>query len=112
LDDWRAIPLRELERNCIAHLDPEGFRYYLPTLAISVIENYEPSSMRVIGTFIALYPKQDDWSYCMHMYSLLDEKQNSCVAQFLQQLPELVTLEHEDVKICEKALQNYWSQYI
>jgi len=28
-NDWAQITLDELERDCIAHLDAEGFRYYI-----------------------------------------------------------------------------------
>ncbi len=31
--------------------------YYLPALMLSLLSNYDPGSMRVIGTIAALYPK-------------------------------------------------------
>src|SRR5215469_15804011 len=54
-----TVPPDELERNCIAHLDALGFRYYIPALMLSVLDHYEPLSMRVIGTLAGLYPKKD-----------------------------------------------------
>ena len=36
-DDWSRVPFEELERDCIAHLDAEGLRYYIPALVLSVI---------------------------------------------------------------------------
>ena len=59
-DDWSQIPLDQLESDCIAHLDALGFRYYIPALMLSVLDRYESSSMRVIGTLSGLYPKKDD----------------------------------------------------
>src|SRR5262249_9230875 len=55
-DDWPRVSLDELERDCVAHLDALGFRYYIPALMLSVLACYEPSSMRVIGTLSGLYP--------------------------------------------------------
>src|ERR1035438_849707 len=49
-NDWSRVPLIELERDYIAHLDARGFRYYVPALMLSVLERYESVSMRVIGT--------------------------------------------------------------
>jgi multidrug efflux pump subunit AcrB len=56
----------ELEHNCIAHLDALGFRYYIPALMLSVLNRYDASSMRVIGTLGGLYPKKDSlWEHAM-----------------------------------------------
>jgi len=57
-DDWSRVPAAELERNCIAHLDALGFRYYIPALMLSVLNHYDSSSMRVIGTLTGLYPQE------------------------------------------------------
>jgi hypothetical protein len=40
-DDWSAVPLSELERDCTAHLDVAGLRYYLPALMLSLLDHYE-----------------------------------------------------------------------
>jgi hypothetical protein len=53
-DDWSQVPLDELERDCIAHLDASGFRYYIPALMLSVLDHYDAASMRVIGTLSGL----------------------------------------------------------
>jgi hypothetical protein len=112
-DDWSKVPLDELERDCIAHLDALGFRYYIPALMLSVFDSYESSSMRVIGTLSGLYPKKDSsWAYSMHRYSLLDAAQKTAIARFLAALPELVELGFEDQKIVPRALRNYWGDYL
>src|SRR5690242_391316 len=49
-DDWSQIPLDELERDSIVHLDAFGFRYCIPALMLSVLNHYDSSSMRVIDT--------------------------------------------------------------
>ena len=55
-NSWAGVSFSELERDCVAHLDNEGLRYYLPALMLSLLSNYDPASMRVIGTISALYP--------------------------------------------------------
>jgi hypothetical protein len=112
-DDWSKVPLDELESDCIAHLDALGFRYYIPALMLRVLDSYESSSMRVIGTLGGLYPKKDSsWAYSMHRYSLLDAAQKTAIARFLAALPDLVELGFEHQKIVPRALRNYWGEYL
>lgn len=110
--DWTVVPLEELERDCVAHLDAEGFRYYIPALMLSVIDHYEPRSMRVIGTLDGLYPRKDGWPYHMFRYSQLSDPQKRAIARFLTALPKLVELNITDQKIVSRALRNYWSAYL
>jgi len=112
-DDWSRVPLDELESESIAHLDALGFRYYIPALMLSVLDHYESSRMRVIGTLTGLYPKKDSgWEYHMHRYSLLNPVQKTAIARFLAALPKLVELDFEDQKIVPRALHNYWGEYL
>ena len=112
-NDWSQVRLDELEGGGIAHLDALGFRYYLPALMLSVLNHYESSSIRVIGTLTALYPKRDEsWEYHMHRYSLLNPAQKSAIALFLVALPKLVELDIEGQKVVERGLRNYWGEYL
>lgn len=111
-DNWAAVPRRELDRGCIAHLDAEGLRYYLPALAVELVRDYDPASMRVIGTLSALYPDKDVWSYHMDRYKLLSARQKHAVAIYLTHLPTLVSLDHEDATLVRRALRNYWAAYL
>jgi len=112
-NDWSRVPLEELERDCIAHLDALGFRYYIPALMLSVLDQYEPSSMRVIGTLTGLYPRKgNSWEYHMHRYSLLSPAQKGSIARFLTALPQLVELDFEGQKVASRALHNYWGEYL
>jgi hypothetical protein len=111
-DNWSQVPLDELESDCLAHLDALGFRYYIPALMLSLLDHYESSSMRVIGTLAGLYPKKDGWEYDMHRYSLLNHAQKTAIARFLAALPKLVELGFEDQKIVPRALRNYWGEYL
>jgi hypothetical protein len=114
-DDWSQVPMDELESESdgIAHLDAFGFRYYIPARMLSVLSNYESSSMRVIGTLGGLYPKKDNgWEYHMHRYSLLNSPQKAAIARFLAALPQLVELDFQDQKIVPRSLRNYWGEYL
>jgi hypothetical protein len=107
------VPLEELESESIAHLDALGFRYYIPALMLSVLDRYESSNLRVIGTLKGLYPKKDNrWEYHMHRYSLLNPAQKTAIASFFVSLPKLVGLDFEDQKISQGALSNYWGEYL
>jgi hypothetical protein len=111
--DWSKVPLDELERDCTAHLDAAGFRYYIPALMLSVLNHYDSASMRVIGTLGGLYPKKDDgWQYHMRRYSLLNYAQKTAIARFLEALPKLMELDLSDQKIVSRALRNYWGEYL
>jgi hypothetical protein len=107
-DNWCGISLDELERDSVANLDAQGFRYYIPALMLSLLEHYDASSMRVIGTLSGLYPKKDAWEYHMHRYSLLDTPQKMAIARFLTELPKLVALDSEDQRAAKRALRNFW----
>jgi hypothetical protein len=93
---WDRVPLQELESDIVAHLDPEGFRYYLPAFIISLLDDYVSWSMRCIGTLSALNPKECAAGYHMPRYNLLTYEQKQAVACFLEALPDIVTLEGED----------------
>jgi len=110
-NDWMSIPPDELERVQIAHLDAEGFRYYLPALMLSVLDDYDPCSLRVIGTLSALYPKPEHWHYHMERYKQLSAVQKGAIAAFLVGLPSLLTLSLEDQKLVARATRNYWDQF-
>jgi hypothetical protein len=110
-DRWEALSLAELERDNIAHLDSTGFRYYIPAFMLSLLDTYDPSSMRVIGTLAALYPKQADCSYHMRRYSELNEAQRAAIAKFLVALPTLIELDPDDLKRVQRGVRNYWHEF-
>ena len=113
-DNWAALSLETLDQYpYLAHMDAKGFRYYVPAFILSVLACYERSSMRVICTLSALYPKRNErWDYHLNLYSLLSQEQNAAIAHYLQSLPMLVELDSEDQKVCERALRNYWHNFL
>ena len=113
-DDWSSLPLATLDQYpFLAFVDAKGFRYYIPAFMLSVLTRYDSASMRVIGTLTALYPKKGShWDYCMERYSLLTREQCSAIAGFLSDLPTLVELIPQHQKTVERALRNYWHEYL
>jgi hypothetical protein len=111
-NDWSRVPLEELERDCVAHLDAEGYRYYIPAFMLSVLKKYDSSSMRVIGTLGSLYPKKDMWAYHMGQYAMLNQAQLEAIASYVSALPSLVPLDGEEKTIVPRALRNYWGQFV
>ena len=108
-NSWADVSFSELERDCVAHLDNEGLRYYLPALMLSLLSNYDPGSMRVIGTISALYPAAIGPE---RRYTYLTDDQHQAVACFVAALPRLVTLTTEDSKRVSRALRNYWGRFV
>ena len=112
-NNWEAIPDEIISQHCyLSHLDAKGFRYYIPAFMLSSLR--EPEFSDTLGsTIFALYPKKDDlWDYKMMHYSLLDAQQRSAVAQFLSSLPQLVDLSPEEQRMIERAIRNFWHEYL
>jgi hypothetical protein len=78
---------------------------------LSVLEEYDPGSMRVIGTLSGLYPKKDSWDYAVDKYAALSITQKQAVARFLRALPDLVSLWPSDAAMVSRALRNYWHNF-
>jgi hypothetical protein len=110
-NDWSRVSIDELDRDCVAHLDAEGFRYYIPAFMLSVLENYDAASMRVIGTLLSLYPRQDTWEYHMNQYSVLSDDQKRAIALFVRSSAALAPLDDEDQRAMDRANRNYWHQF-
>jgi hypothetical protein len=111
-DDWSRVPFEELERDCVPHLDAEGFRYYLPALMLSLLSDYESSSQRVIGTIMALQAKPLHADHHEHLFAILNDAQRSAIALFLHALPELVDLDPDDKKRVTRSVEDYWKRYL
>ena len=108
-DDWTRVQVRDDNSDCIAHLDAEGMRYYLPALMLSVLADYEAGSMRVIGTISALDPRGAHGDRRLEM---LNDEQRQAVACFLKALPKLVELSDRDAKVVSRSLSAYWQQFL
>lgn len=111
-DDWSLVSVSELDRILVPHLDDEGFRYYLPALMLSLMDDYESGSMRAIGTLRGLYPRANSREDCIQRFAILDSRQKNAVATWLAHLDQLVPLGSEDAKVVPRALKAYWSAFV
>jgi len=110
---WTALPLDELERYpYLAYLDSKGFRYYIPAFLLSLLQDAQGASMRVISTLSSLHPTRDCWLYRMGQYELLNDAQRSAIATFLFHLQDYPLLNTSDQHLISAALQAYWQQYL
>lgn len=107
VSDWSQVPFSELERDCVAHLDAAGLRYYLPALMLALLDHYDAYSTRVIGTLSALDGSDP---YNRERYSLLNESQRMAIGRFLESLPRLVALDSEDLAVANRSYRDYWKQ--
>jgi len=119
-DDWARVPEWELTRDCIAHLDADGLRYYLPALMLWLLEHYEDegrasdefADMTAIGTISALaFPREFEESY-EATYETFTAEQRSAIASYLHALPRLIDLDHEDGARVARSVQRYWAQFL
>ena len=113
-NDWTALSIRTLDRySSLAHMDAAGFRYYIPAFMLSVLIEYQPNEMRFSNTLDALYPKRDGLKeYTISRYALIDQNQCSAIALYLHTLPSLVTLGSGDERCVERAIRNYWGEFL
>jgi hypothetical protein len=120
-EDWTQVPDEELLGDCIAHMDAEGLRYYLPALMFWLLDHYEDEDrlfveghdMTAIGTISALAPSREfAHSYeAIYDQSFTDE-QRRAIALYLEGLPAIVHLEHQDDASVTRALGRYWSGFL
>jgi hypothetical protein len=120
-DDWAAIPADELARDNIAQLDAAGLRYYLPALAIWLLDRYDDAALRladegvgmtVIGVISALAPSELFADELYEIYDAFSEAQRAALAGYVAALPALVHLDETDAERVAIALDEYWSQFL
>lgn len=109
--DWLSVPLSELETICTSHLDAEGFRYYIPALILSLHQDHDYTSLRVIGTISALCPSIEYMDSHLRHYALLNSEQRSAIANWLAIAEHLIPLATEDRAMIQAAIEDYWHQF-
>ena len=119
-EDWAAVPAEELARDNIAQLDAAGLRYYLPALALWLLDRYDDAAgrladvgvgMTVIGTLDALAPSALFADELFEVYDGFTPAQREALAGYLRALPDLVALDDPDAERIEIAVEEYWSQF-
>jgi hypothetical protein len=121
-DDWTGVPESELLRDNVAHLDAEGLRYYLPALMLWLLDHYDdPDLVRMpglgplmtpIGTVMALAPgSMTEWEHRFR-FEIFTEAQRAATAAYVEALPRLVTLDHEEATRVARSIRDYWGQFL
>jgi hypothetical protein len=108
-DDWTALTTPELDSENIAHLDPEGLRYYLPALILRLLDDYQPGEMWCISTVSALDQRK---AYTPGFIDLLTDAQRAAIAAYVEALPGLVELDYEDAARIDRSLARVWRSYL
>jgi len=119
-DDWAAIPEEELENDCIAHLDAEGLRYYLPALMFWLLDHYDDdyllrgpeARMTKISTIAALARSSKDAKDSQRRWDGFTDDQRAAIASYLDALPRLVDLDYEDTVFVARSLEANWHSYL
>jgi hypothetical protein len=108
-DNWTALATSELDSENLAHLDPEGLRYYLPAFMLRVLDDYQPGEMWCIGTMARLDQRDP---HPFGFIELLTNAQRAAIAAYVEALPELVELDYQDAAIIDRSLAQVWRAYI
>jgi hypothetical protein len=103
-DDWTQVPEDEIHTACVAHMDAESLRYYLPALLTWLLDHYERGDMTTIGTLSALTPDE----YRRPMYESFTPAQRAAVAAVVEALPFLDYLDPLDELALERAFADDW----
>ena len=111
--DWSKISEDELARAYPAFFDPPALRFYIPALMISLLRDYQDTTMRVCGTLgcLCVSPHEDFQSKEVLCWALLTSAQKAVIAQFVYCLPSLVSMNAEDRTWVEQAYVEYWSRH-
>ena len=117
-DDWMRVPESELLRDNIAHLDADGLRYYLPALMLWLLDHYDEdrwlsgSDMTAIGTMGAIAPEQQFATSLWVMYDTFTAEQRTAIASYVEALPRLVRLDHQDATRVARSMDDYWRRFL
>ncbi|MBX3030989.1 MAG: hypothetical protein KF809_12590 [Chloroflexi bacterium] len=117
-DDWSQVPESELLRDCIAHLDDEGLRYYLPAFMVWLLDDYDEdpwfddADMAVIGTMSVIAPGKESRAERYAMFDGWTPGQRAAIAAHVEALPRLVELDQADATLVERAIRDYWGRFL
>ena len=119
-DDWTRLSESELLCDALAHLDADGLRYYLPALMLWLLDHYNDAdlifdseaSMTAIATMSALAPSAEIARYRWNTYDGFTLEQRVAMAKYVEALPRLVALDHDDVIWVRRSIERYWAQFL
>jgi hypothetical protein len=114
-DTWDEVPDRDIEActTALSHLDPEGWRYYLPAYMIWSLRHFRASrSLTSDQTIYALDfsdTNAEMQAYFGERARPLDLARSRAVCRFLQYMAE--NDDDADALAARRALDTYWSRF-
>lgn len=112
---WERVPDADIEActTALCHLDPAGWRYYLPAYMVWSLRYYRVNDSIVSDfTIYAFNPYSADPSmreYKMERFRLLDAAQSRVVCRFLRHMA--ANADRADGRAAGIALADYWGQF-
>ncbi|MHB8959076.1 MAG: DUF6714 family protein [Candidatus Limnocylindrales bacterium] len=119
-DDWSLVPDDELRRDCMAYLDEEGLRYYLPAFMLWLLDHYDDetrhsdddAAMALIGTMMAIAPGKEEREARYAAFDGWTLGQRAAIAAYVEALPRLAELQYPDATLVERAVRDYWGRFL
>jgi len=114
-DRWDEVPDRTVEEctTALCHLDPEGWRFYLPAYMVWTLHHFKRTGSIVPDhTIYALDLSWNDRGvreYQLQRFRLLDEAQSRAVCRFLQHMVE--NGDTVDGRAARQAFTQHWRRF-
>lgn len=114
-ESWDRVPDADVAGclSALSHLDPEGWRYYVPAYMSWTLRHLRGSPSVVKDFTIYTFAPSDDLTlraYKRARFGLLDASQSRAVARFLRHL--LAHPDHVDAPMAARALAEHWGQFL
>ncbi len=111
---WEDVPDRDIEActTALSHLDPAGWRYYVPPYMIWALRHFRESNAIVIDATIYTFELWSDASlrdYKLTRFRLLGRRQSHAVHRFLRYMA--ANEAHADATVARSALENFWHPF-
>jgi Family of unknown function (DUF6714) len=112
---WDGVPDADIEEctTALCHLDPEGWRYYVPAYMVWSLRHYRVSSSVVSDfTIYTFDPSGSDpglREYKLERFRPLDADQSRAVCRFLRHMA--ANDDYADGRVAEIALEEYWGRF-
>lgn len=107
---WDHVPDTDIEActTALCHLDPEGWRYYVPAYMVWSLRHYRESNSIVSDFTIYTFDPSGDAGlreYKLARFRLLDAAQSQAVCRFLRHMA--ANDDHADGRVAAIALTEY-----
>lgn len=110
---WEEVPDSAVAEcpNALSHLDPEGWRYYLPAYMIWSIRHLQRGAMIPDCTIyaLALHDDAELRKYMKARFRLLDSAQSRATCLFLRHMA--ANDRHVDGRVATQALHEFWGRF-